>query len=94
MRLTHLDTYSFKEEKKVIIKILGAGCKDCYKLIENTKKALKEMEIEAEIIHIEKLAEIVAYGVMQTPSLVIDDEVVSIGKVLKPKDIVKLLRKR
>lgn len=77
----------------MIIKILGAGCKDCDKLIENTKKALEETGVDADIIHIEKLAEIVAYGVMQTPSLVIDDKVVSIGKVLKTKDIVKLLKK-
>lgn len=77
----------------MIIKILGAGCKDCDKLIENVEKALKETNTEAEIIHIEKLAEIVAYGVMQTPSLVIDDQVVSIGKVLKTKGIVKILEK-
>ncbi len=77
----------------MIIKILGAGCKDCDKLIENTKKALEETNTQAEIIHIEKLAEIVAYGVMQTPSLVIDEKLVSIGKVLKVKAIVKLLEK-
>lgn len=76
------------------IKILGAGCKDCDKLIENVEKALEETGIEAQIIHIEKLAEIVAYGVMQTPSLVIDDKVVSVGKILKPKKIVKLLQER
>ena len=77
----------------MIIKILGAGCKDCDKLIENVEKALKETNIQAELIHLEKLAEIVAYGVMQTPSLVIDDEVVSIGKVLKTKDVIKILEK-
>jgi small redox-active disulfide protein 2 len=77
----------------MVIKVLGAGCKDCHKLIENVEKALEETATEAEIIHIEKLADIVAYGVMQTPSLVIDEKVVSIGKVLKSKDIVKLLGK-
>lgn len=77
----------------MIIKILGAGCKDCDKLIENVEKALKETKMEAEIVHLEKLAEIVAYGVMQTPSLVIDDVVVSVGKVLKTKDIIKILEK-
>lgn len=77
----------------MIIKVLGAGCKDCDKLIENLEKALEESGRQAEILHIEKLAEIVAYGVMQTPSLVIDDKVVSIGKVLKTKEILKLLDK-
>jgi small redox-active disulfide protein 2 len=77
----------------MVIKILGAGCKDCDKLIENTKTALSEMGATAEIVHVEKLKDIVAYGVMQTPSLVVDEKVVSIGKVLKPKDIIKLINK-
>lgn len=75
----------------MVIKILGAGCKDCDKLIESTKTALSEMGATAEIVHVEKLKDIVAYGVMQTPSLVVDEKVVSIGKVLKPKDIIKLI---
>lgn len=75
----------------MIIKILGSGCKNCMSLKANTETALKEAKIEAEIIKVEDYKDIVSYGVMRTPALVIDEKVVSFGKVLKPKDIVKIL---
>jgi small redox-active disulfide protein 2 len=77
----------------VIIKILGSGCRNCIQLTENTKAALKDMGIEAEIIKVEDFKEIVAYGVMSTPALVFDEKVVSVGKVLKPKEIIGLIEK-
>ena len=77
----------------MIIKILGSGCKNCAKLKENTETALKDAGIEAEIVKIQDMKDIVSYGVMQTPALVIDEKVVSFGKVLKSKDIVKLIEK-
>ena len=77
----------------MIIKVLGSGCKNCITLKDNTEKALKEIGIEAEIVKVEDMKDIVSYGVMQTPALVIDEKVVAYGKVLKPKDIVKLLEK-
>lgn len=77
----------------MIIKILGSGCKNCVALKENTEEALKETGMEAEIIKVENMKDIVSYGVMQTPALVIDEKVISYGKVLKPKDIVKILDK-
>ena len=75
------------------IKILGPGCKNCVSLAENTKAALSETGMEAEIIKVTDFAEIAKFGIMSTPGLVIDDKVVSFGKVLKPKDIVKILEK-
>jgi small redox-active disulfide protein 2 len=75
----------------MIIKILGSGCKNCITLNQNTEIALKEMGIEAEIIKVADFQAIMAYGVMSTPALVIDEKVVSYGKVLKPKDIVKII---
>ena len=77
----------------MIIKVLGPGCKNCVSLKENTEKAMKEMGIEAEIIKVEDMKDIASYGVMRTPALVIDEKVVSYGKVLKPKDIAKILQK-
>lgn len=77
----------------MIIKILGSGCKSCLKLTENTKVALSELGLEAEIIKVTDFSEIVAYGVMTTPALVIDEKVLSFGKVLKPKDVVKIIEK-
>ena len=75
----------------MIIKILGTGCKKCDKLEENTKAALKELGKDAEIVKVTDIKEIVSYGVMTSPTLVIDDKVVSSGKVLKPKAIMKIL---
>ena len=75
------------------IKVLGPGCKNCENLADNTKAALKELGLEAEIEKVTDFAEIAGYGILSTPGLVVDDKVVSSGKVLKPKDIVKLLAK-
>lgn len=77
----------------MIIKVLGSGCKNCIALKENTETALKETGVEAEVVKVENMKDIVAYGVLQTPALVIDEKVVSYGKVLKPKDIAKILQK-
>ncbi|MBM4760852.1 thioredoxin family protein [Bacillus sp. B15-48] len=73
------------------IKILGTGCKKCVQLGENTEAALKQLGVNAEIVKVTEVKDILAYGIMSTPALVIDEEVVSIGKVLKPKEIVKML---
>ena len=75
------------------IKVLGPGCKNCENLADNTKAALKELGLEAEIEKVTDFAEIAGYGILSTPGLVVDDKVVSSGKVLKPKEIVKLLAK-
>ena len=75
------------------IKVLGPGCKNCENLADNTKAALKELGVEAEIEKVTDYGEIAGYGILSTPGLVVDDKVVSSGKVLKPKDIVKLLSK-
>ena len=75
------------------IKILGSGCKSCVALSENTKEALKELGMEAEIIKVTDFAEIAAFGVMTTPALVIDEKVVSFGKVLKSKEVIKIIEK-
>lgn len=75
------------------IKVLGSGCKNCVTLAENTKAALTEIGVEAEIEKVTDFAEIAKYGIMSTPGLVIDEKVVSFGKVLKPADIVKIIEK-
>lgn len=75
----------------MIIKILGSGCKKCVALTENTKAALAVSGQQAEIIKITDYADIAGYGVMSTPALVIDDKVVSSGKVLNPEEVRALL---
>ncbi|MCX7749677.1 MAG: thioredoxin family protein [Clostridia bacterium] len=75
----------------MVIKILGSGCKNCVTLKENAESALKEAGVEAEVVKVTDFMDIMAYGVMSTPALVIDEKVISFGKVLKPKEIVKIL---
>ena len=73
------------------IKILGSGCAKCKKLYANAKVALEESQIKATLEKVEDINQIIDYGVMITPGLVIDEKVVSVGKVISPKDIIKLI---
>ncbi|MDN5303822.1 MAG: hypothetical protein PWP46_701 [Fusobacteriaceae bacterium] len=76
----------------MVIKILGSGCKNCKTLEANTIKAIEELGIEATIEKVEDFQDIMSYGVMSTPALVVDEVVKSTGRVLAPKDIAKLLK--
>jgi len=75
----------------MIIKVLGSGCKKCITLTENTQAALANLGREAQIIKVTDFAEIAAHGVMSTPALVIDNKVVSVGKVLSTEEVEKQL---
>ena len=74
------------------IKILGGGCANCKKLEENTVQALKELNLEAVIEEVKDIGEIIDYGVMKTPALVIDEKVKSSGRVLGVEEIKKILQ--
>jgi small redox-active disulfide protein 2 len=76
----------------MIIKILGSGCSNCKKLYDNVKEAVKELGIDATVEKIEDFKEIMAYGVMKTPALVVNDKVKVMGRVLKVEDIKKYLK--
>ena len=73
------------------IKVLGGGCCRCENLLAAVKEAVAEKGIEAEIEYITDMAKIMEYGIMSTPALMIDNKVVSMGRVLNPKDVIKLL---
>ena len=73
------------------VKILGTGCAKCNKIYDEAAKAAQQSGLEVELSKVEKIDEIAGYGVMMTPALVIDEEVVSSGKVLKAAQIVSLL---
>lgn len=75
------------------IKVLGAGCKSCHELYENAKKAVAEMGLSVEVEYITDMQKIMESGVMSMPALVVNEKVVSMGKVLKTADVVKLLTK-
>lgn len=75
------------------IKVLGAGCKSCHELYENAKEAVKEMGLPVEVEYITDMQKVMEYGVMSMPAVVVNEKVVSMGKVLKAADVEKLLRK-
>lgn len=73
------------------IQILGTGCPKCKLLMANAEEAVKTLGIEAQIEKVEKIMDIMKFGVMTTPALVVDGVVKSAGKVLSPDDIRKHL---
>ena len=75
------------------IKVLGAGCKSCHEQYENVKTAVKSIGLSAPVEYITDMEKITAYGVMSMPAIVVNGQVVSMGKVLKTADVEKLLRK-
>lgn len=75
----------------MVIKILGTGCAKCKKLEANAKKAVKSAGIEATIEKVEDIQDIMAYGVMNTPALVIDEDVKVMGRLASPAEIEKFL---
>jgi small redox-active disulfide protein 2 len=75
----------------MIIKILGSSCKKCVALGENARAAAMAAGKEAEIVKVTDFVEIAGYGVMSTPGLVVDEKVISTGKVLTPDEIAKLI---
>ena len=73
------------------IKVLGAGCKSCHEMYENTKEAVKHAGLSVEVEYITDMEKVMGYGVMSMPGLVVNEKVVSMGKVLKTADVEKLL---
>ena len=73
------------------IQILGTGCPKCKKLAENAEAAVKELEIEFEIEKVSDINEMMKFGVMMTPALVIDGQVKAVGKVPSSDEIKQML---
>ena len=73
------------------IEILGTGCPKCVRLFKNTKQAVLESNLEAEVLKVQDINEITSFGVMITPAIAINGEVKSTGKLLSPDEIKKLL---
>ena len=73
------------------IKVLGAGCKSCHEQYENVKEAVKAMGLSADVEYITDMQKVTEYGVMSMPAIVVNEQVVSMGKVLKAADVKKLL---
>lgn len=77
----------------MLIQILGTGCPKCQKLEENARQAASELGLDFEVIKVKDLQQIMAFGVMVTPALVVDGVVKVAGKVPGVEDIKKFLVK-
>lgn len=73
------------------VKILGPGCKNCQTLEARTREALEALGITADIDEVTDYAEIAGHGVMKTPGLVVDDDVVVSGRVPTARELHDLL---
>ena len=73
------------------VKVLGAGCKSCHEQYENAKKAMQTLGLSVEVEYITDMQKVMEYGVMSMPAIVVNEKVVSMGKVLKAADVEKLL---
>ena len=73
------------------VKVLGAGCKSCHELFENTKTAVKNKGLHVEVEYVTDMEKVMAYGAMSMPVLVINEKVVSAGRVLKASEVEKYL---
>ena len=75
------------------IEVLGTGCAKCKATAENVKKAVEELGIQAEVVKVEDLQEIINRGVMMTPAVIVDGEVKIVGHKPTVDEIKKLLLK-
>ncbi len=78
----------------MLIKVLGPGCKNCVTLEKNVREVLTRLGVEAAVEKVTDYADIMAHGVMSTPGLVIDGEVVSYGRVPTPTQVAELIQAR
>ena len=75
------------------IKVLGTGCTNCKNLEKSVINALAEMNVSANVEKVEDIQKIMAYGIMRTPALVINEKVVSYGKVLSVSEVKDFVTK-
>jgi small redox-active disulfide protein 2 len=73
------------------IKVLGSGCANCKRVEQIAHKVITDMGIEAEVIKVTDYAEIMAYNIMSTPGLVINEKIVSTGRIPAPAEVATWL---
>jgi len=77
----------------VKIEILGTGCAKCKSLLKNVEKAVQELGIQAEVVKVDNIKEIMDRGVMMTPALYIDGQSKMVGRTATVEEIKKMLKK-
>ena len=79
---------------KTVVKILGTGCAKCKELKNKTDQAVEQLSLDIEVIKVEDLNEIMSYNIIATPGFVINEELISAGKVYSVDEIKEILQKR
>jgi small redox-active disulfide protein 2 len=74
------------------IKVLGPGCPKCKKLFAEAQKAIASSGVAADLEKVEKIAEIIQYGLMSTPGLVIDEELKASGRIPRSEEIASWIK--
>ena len=69
------------------IKVLGSGCANCKRVEQIARKVVEELSVEAEIIKVTDYNEISAYNILSTPGLVINEKIVSSGRIPSPAEV-------
>jgi len=77
----------------MIIKVLGSGCANCHKLEALVRQAIERLGIDAEVVNVTDFAEIMAYGAMSTPALVVDEVLKLAGRVPSLDEVVTVLER-
>ena len=75
------------------IEVFGVGCAKCVSLEKSVREAVKQLNIQAEIVKVTDIEEMVEKGIMSTPALAVDGKVVSKGKILSVQDVIAILQK-
>lgn len=77
----------------MVIKVLGSGCANCKRLYEYTKEAVKELNVDAEVIYVTDMVAIAEANLLRTPGLMIDGKIVSYGRVPNFYEIKEMIQK-
>jgi len=76
----------------ITVKVLGSGCANCKRLEATARKVVESLGIEAEILHVTEYAEIMKYPILSTPGLVVNEKLVSAGRVPSEAEIAGWLK--
>ena len=71
----------------IIIKVLGSGCANCKRVEHIVRNVISDMKIEAEVIKVTDYADMMSYSIMSTPGLVINEKLVSTGRIPTPAEM-------
>jgi small redox-active disulfide protein 2 len=74
------------------IEILGSGCPKCKATEERVKKVVKKLGIKAEVRHVYDMNKIIEYGIMMTPAVAIDGQIMIEGKIPTEDDVEKIIK--